>query len=636
MSGFRLGMSPSSSILALGQTPGEGELERGHRHTLILGGLLMSLGGVFWGVTCFASSLWGPSVIPLGYGVATTSNLWRLERTKRLASAKVFQVALSLIFPFLFQWSLGGIRVSGVVMLWSMVALAGMLMLSSARQSFLWFGFHMVLIAVSFKIDPWLDAHAAFEPGRSMERWLVVANVASVSTVLFVMTLVLTGRQRAVIEAIEAGEASNLDLTAQLRRTVEGHERDIQRLRVVEAELLTLTTSLERQVEERTEALQLAVERAEAATRAKSEFLAVMSHEIRTPLNGILATVDLLNTFELDQRHRVYLDVVRRSGDLLLSIINDLLDFSRIEAGKLELVARPFEVLDEVQAVLDLHRPVAQDRGLELMLEGGPGLPHVVSVDGFRFLQILGNLVSNAVKFTEVGRILVRLDFEPQGSVLRVTVDDTGQGIAPELMGNLFKPFTQGDAGATRRRGGTGLGLAICSRLVGAMGGSMEVRSALGVGSTFEVRVPVQRDMASARPTQAPAHVDPSPAIGAPVVLLAEDDPVNQLVARGLLEAAGCEVDVVGDGAQAVRRVLERAYDLVLMDMRMPEVDGPEAVRRIRRLDLPRQPRIVALTANAFTSDQRICLEAGMDGFVAKPLRMEVVQRMVLDARARA
>jgi len=169
-------INSSSSILALGQTPDEGELDRVHRHTLILGGLLMSIGGVFWGVTCWALSLWGPSTIPFGYGIATALNLWRLEASKRLAPAKTFQVALSLIFPHLFQWSLGGIQVSGAVMLWSMVALAGTLMLSSARQSFFWFGFHVVLTLLSLKIDPWLEAHATFHPNHAMERWFIVSS----------------------------------------------------------------------------------------------------------------------------------------------------------------------------------------------------------------------------------------------------------------------------------------------------------------------------------------------------------------------------------------------------------------------------------------------------------------------------
>jgi len=202
---------------------------------------------------------------------------------------------------------------------------------------------------------------------------------------------VLTDRQRSVIIALEAGESSNRDLTAKLRRTVESHERDIQRLRHVEAELLSLTTSLEHQVEDRTEALRLALHHAEAATRAKSEFLAMMSHEIRTPLNGIRATVDLLNQCDLSAQQRLHVQVVQRSGDLLLSIINDLLDFSRIEAGKLELAPRPFEPFREVLSIVELRRPLANDRGLELTLEAGPALPELVLIDGFRLLQVIGN-----------------------------------------------------------------------------------------------------------------------------------------------------------------------------------------------------------------------------------------------------
>lgn len=384
-------------------------------------------------------------------------------------------------------------------------------------------------------------------------------------------------------------------------------------------------------------ALRRAKEAAEESARAKGIFLATMSHELRTPMNGVLGCTQLLKDTSLTGQQRELIETMHRSAEALLTLVNDILDFSKIEAGKMTLEVADVDLRALINDVMTLVAELAAKKGLSVLVNIDPDVPEVFRGDPIRLRQILFNLVGNAIKFTERGGVTIAVSLRteqadnPETVILQWSIRDTGVGMTSVQQAHLFKAYAQADASVARRFGGTGLGLMICRQLVELMGGTITVNSEFGHGSTFAYTTnllpAIHRDpMVSSSVGAEPRHAGEQ--MGPLRVLIADDNEINQVVACKFLQKLGCQVEVARTGREAVEAISRTAYDVVLMDCEMPEMDGYEATREIRRCEegTSKHLPIVALTGHASEEDAQTCRQAGMDKVVTKPLTLSALR----------
>jgi PAS domain S-box-containing protein len=450
-----------------------------------------------------------------------------------------------------------------------------------------------------------------------------------------------------ILLVCQNGKHANCSMNTTLVRDEEGNPakiigsiRDITERVTAQKALRASYNELEQRVQERTaelrdanKALNQAKEAADAATRAKSNFLANMSHEIRTPLGGVISASELVMNESLPPDAAKYIKIIRTSGSALLSVIDDILDFTKIEAGKLDLEHHPFELTKLISRSTDLFTPRFMEKQIRFSCTLAPDAPTHLKGDGFRIQQVLTNLLNNAVKFTQQGgTISLQVSWQPEknnpeSAVIEFVVEDSGIGISPEYREMLFSPFAQVDASTTRKYGGSGLGLSICRQLVEAMHGSIQVQSTPGEGSRFSFNLPLEIVSESQVQLLAQASALPPGEYRALLkgkrILVAEDNPTNQEIILAVLDLAGITSVLADNGEKAVTKAAVQPFHAVLMDLQMPVMDGFEATRAIRKLDNGRNLPIIAMTAHALKEDETRCRDAGMDDYISKPINQE-------------
>lgn len=554
-----------------------------NQHLLIYMGILMGFGGILWGTICLTYGLFMPATIPYGYTVLTIVNFALLARYKNFASTRFFQVLMSLLLPFMFQWSLGGFVASGAVMLWSMLALVGSLAFQEVKTSRRWLIVYLALTILSGFLDPYV-------------KHLDLNLPPHITTLFFVINIT-------TISAIIAGLSFHfLSLYRKFQLELEG---------LVEERTSDLLQATQKANTER--------KAAEDANRAKSTFLATMSHEIRTPMNGVIGMVHLALNTRLTAQQKGYLNNILSSSQNLLGVINDILDFSKIEAGKLFIDSIQFKLDSVIENISSLLSSKLAKKDVELLFEVKK-IPAYLRGDPLRLGQILINLTSNAIKFTERGEILVTvcpLETQEDKIKLQFAVKDSGIGMSQDQVEQLFQPFTQADNSITRQYGGTGLGLSITKRLTALMGGEISVSSKLDEGSTFtftawfgysEEEYPERRKQAKS--------------LAGLRGLIVDDSMTSRDILSNMLQEFAIEKKSVESGIDALHELKQEQepYDFILLDWRMPEMNGVQVAERIRQEPSLKNLPIIMVSASEKVELHNACKDLEIDNYLTKPI----------------
>jgi signal transduction histidine kinase/ActR/RegA family two-component response regulator len=468
-----------------------------------------------------------------------------------------------------------------------------------------------------------------FDVGKGLLLFVIVILVSGAISRFTIRLLARPlGMLQAGITSVRKGDLEPIQVSKtgdEIEFLGESFNRMIEALATSRREIRAQHELHEQRIKERTEQLEEDVRRAQAANKAKSEFLANVSHELRTPMNGVIGMLDMALASHTPADQMEELQTAQRCAYSLLALLNEILDLSKIEAGKMTLERIPFDLRATLNDCIKAQRPKTLQNGVTLSSEVSPDVPEQIMGDPLRVRQILSNLLSNAVKFTEHGSTLVRVDSQCSefgGLSLQITVQDSGTGIAADKLPFIFDEFTQADDSVSRKFGGTGLGLAITRRLVELQGGQIRAESQLGIGTTIYVTLPYEVSVEEDSQLQG---ASPEPMANSLAnlarILIVEDNQVNQKVVTAVLRKRGYTIELANDGMEAISKLeTQGAFDLVLMDVQMPVLDGLEATRRIRQEkrwhDLP----IVAMTAHAMNGDRERCLDAGMNGYISKPV----------------